>query len=60
LFDAAHQRVRPLSDHQLFRHLPVSHRICRVYTHSLEGAAEVAKALDNLLGHRGLDDLTNM
>lgn len=60
LFDSAHQQVRPLSDHQLFRHLPVSHRICRVYTHSLDGAAEVARALDTLLGHRGPDDLTNM
>ena len=60
LFDSAHERVRPLSDHQLFRHLPVSHRICRVYTRSLTHAADVARALDALLGDQGLDDLTNM
>ncbi len=60
LFDSAQERVRPLTDHQLFRHLPVSHRICRVYTRSLTHAADVARALDALLGNQGLDDLTNM
>jgi hypothetical protein len=60
LYDSAHDLVRPLTDHQLFRHLPVSHRICRIYTTSLEVAPQVAAALDRLLGSRGPDDITNM
>ena len=60
LYDSAQDRVRPLSDHQLFRHLPISHRICRVYTTSPAIAPQIARALDNLLGTRGQDDVTNM
>jgi HD superfamily phosphohydrolase len=60
LYDSARDRVRPLSDHQLFSHLPVSHRICRVYTTSPEMASTVAHALDTLLGTQGVDDITNM
>ncbi len=60
LYDSAQDRVRPLSDHQLFRQLPVSHRICRIYTSSSAIAPRVADALDALLGTRGSDDLTNM
>jgi uncharacterized protein len=60
LYDSAQDRVRPLSDHQLFRHLPISHRICRVYTSSPGFAPQIARALDTLLGTRGQDDVTNM
>jgi len=60
LYDSAHRQVRPLSDHQLFRHLPVSHRICRVYAASDEHARAIAGVLDDLLGPGGGDDLTNM
>jgi HD superfamily phosphohydrolase len=60
LYDSSRDRVRPLSDHQLFSHLPVSQRICRVYTTSPELAATVASALDAILGTRGVDDITNM
>ena len=60
LFDSAQDRVRPLSDNQLFRHLPVSHRICRVYAATLDAAPQVARALDHLLGQPSPDDLTNM
>ena len=60
LFDSATGRVRPLSDNHLFRHLPVSHRICRVYSTTPEAAPEVAQALDRLLGHQAWDDVTNM
>jgi hypothetical protein len=60
LYDSAHRQVRPLSDHQLFRHLPVSHRICRVYATSDEHARAIAGVLDDLLGPGGDDDLTNM
>jgi uncharacterized protein len=60
LYDSARQTVRPLHDHLLFRHLPVAHRICRVYTTGSEHAAAVARGLDLLLGPGGGDVLTNM
>ncbi|MCA9170258.1 MAG: HD domain-containing protein [Planctomycetales bacterium] len=60
LYDSAQQRTRPLVDHQLFRELPVSHRICRVYAQRTEISPQIARALDGLLGTRGLDDVTNM
>ncbi|MFO0913482.1 MAG: HD domain-containing protein [Pirellulales bacterium] len=60
LYDSATERVRPLTDNLLFRHLPISQRICRVYAESLDHAAEIAAALDTLLGPNRLDDLTNM
>ena len=60
LYDSAHDEVRPLRDHQLFRHLPVSQRICRVYAESVEHAGKVAAALDTLIGPGGADDVTNM
>ena len=60
LYDAAREEIRPLGDHQLFRRLPISHRICRVYAESEEHAATIAKAVDQLIGPGGIDDLTNM
>lgn len=60
LYDAARERVRPLTTHELFERLPVSQRICRVYAESLDYANELAIALDSLLGGMGTDDLTNM
>ena len=59
-YDSAHDRVRPLDSHQLYRHLPVSHRICRVYALSTECAGDVAQAMDRLLGPHCVDDVTNM
>ncbi len=60
LYDSAHDEVRPLRDHQLFRHLPVSHRICRVYAESDAHAGRIAAVLDALIGPGGTDDVTNM
>ena len=60
LYDAAHDRVRPLSANELFERLPVSQRICRIYAQSDEYAAQLATALDQLMGGGGPDDLTNM
>jgi HD superfamily phosphohydrolase len=52
--------VRPLTDDQLFRHLPLAHRICRVYAEDKVHAAEISAALDRLIGPSRLDDVTNM
>jgi uncharacterized protein len=60
LFDPVHGMPRPLTDDQLFRQLPVSHRICRVYAEDNRHAAEIAAALDQLMGPGGADDLTNV
>jgi hypothetical protein len=59
LYDSAHDAIRSLTANQLFRRLPVSQRICRVYAESKEYAAEVATALDALIGSP-VDDVTNM
>jgi hypothetical protein len=59
LYDPA-AGVRPLTDDQLFRHLPLAHRICRVYAETDEHAAEISAALDRLIGSSAIDDVTNM
>jgi hypothetical protein len=59
LFDGAQQRVRPLTTSELFKRLPISHRICRLYAHSTDHAAELSRALDQISGG-ALDDETNM
>lgn len=58
-YDSSRDRVRPLDSHQLFRELPVVHRICRVYVQDRFHGADVAAALERVAGSR-LDDLTNM
>jgi hypothetical protein len=60
LWDAARGEPRPLTDDQLFRQLPLSHRICRVYAQGDSHSAQLAAALDSLIGPGGNDDLTNM
>ena len=60
LYDPARSEMRPLTDDQLFRQLPVSHRICRIYAHSDAHADILAAALDALVGPGGGDDLTNV
>jgi HD superfamily phosphohydrolase len=55
--------TRRLDDDQLFRQLPVAHRMCRVYLRKdppHEHVAAVAAAVDKLVGSGGEDDLTNM
>jgi HD superfamily phosphohydrolase len=60
LYDPAYVGPRPLAADQVFRQLPLSHRICRVYAHSEEYSAQVAAALDELIGANRADDPTNM
>jgi len=60
LYDSARDSIRPLTANQLFQRLPISQRICRIYAHSRAHAAELAGALDSLIGYPGEDDLTNM
>ncbi|MGI8981422.1 MAG: HD domain-containing protein [Pirellulaceae bacterium] len=60
LYDSAQNRIRPLTAHELFRRLPLSHRLCRIYAATNEHAGPISRALDELLGGGGVDDLTNM
>ncbi len=60
LYDSAHDRVRPLAANQLFSRLPISHRVCRIYAETHNHDAELATALDALIGGSSEDDLTNM
>jgi HD superfamily phosphohydrolase len=60
LYDSARDQIRPLTTNALFSRIPVSYRICRIYAKSNESTSELAKALDNLMGGSGEDDLTNM
>jgi hypothetical protein len=60
LFDAARGEIRPLADNELFRQIPFSYRICRVYSESHEHDAALAAALDALVGPNSVDDATNM
>jgi uncharacterized protein len=60
LYDSARDRVRPLTAHEFYKRLPISHRLCRVYAKSPEVAGPVAAALDQIIGHTAIDDLTNM
>jgi HD superfamily phosphohydrolase len=60
LYDSARDIVRPLTDHELFKRLPVSYRLCRIYTRSVGHGSDLARALDRVIGPGGGDDLTNM
>lgn len=56
-------QIRPLTDNELYKHLPVSQLACRVYLPKdapQQHTAAVSSALDSLLGSKGDDDLTNM
>jgi HD superfamily phosphohydrolase len=60
LFDPARNDVRPLDDSELYRQLPLAYRLCRVYAETAEHNAELAAALDRLVGSGAMDDRTNM
>jgi len=60
LYDSNNDRVRSLEEEEVFRHIPLSFKICRVYTKYAEHRKDVADALSKLLSISGGDDLTNM
>ena len=63
LYYPLQDKIRPLTDDQIFRQLPVAGRTCRIYARpDLDDAtaAMVSNILDELIGATGVDDLTNM
>lgn len=60
LFDETDHCVKPLESEELYRNIPESYRICRVYAETCEHAEAINAALDQLTSTGGSDDLTNM
>lgn len=60
LYDPARNQIRDLNDNELFRSIPMSYRLCRVYAETNEYDAVLAGALDTLVGPNEADDRTNM
>ncbi|MGO8746537.1 MAG: HD domain-containing protein [Thermoguttaceae bacterium] len=60
LFDSATGQIRNLDDRELFRQLPVSYRVCRIYAEDHAHNVELAAAMDQLVGTGSADDATNM
>lgn len=60
LFDAATGRIQSLDDRELFRRIPISCRVCRIYAQDARHNAVLASAMDRLAGAGQTDDPTNM
>lgn len=60
VYDPAADQIRRLDERELFRQLPLSYRICRIYAESADHNAELAAVMDRLIGADVADDLTNM
>ncbi len=60
LYDPSTREIRPLDARELYREIPLSYRICRIYALDLQCASEVAAAMDSLIGSDQADDPTNM
>ena len=54
------EKIRSLDAREMFRRLPVSYRICRIYAENAEHAAELSAVMDKLTASAGADDATNM
>jgi hypothetical protein len=59
-YDPVTEQIRSLDDRELFRQVPVSSRICRIYALDGRHNIELARAMDDLLGGSRADDATNM
>jgi hypothetical protein len=60
LYDSAAGQIRSLDDRELFRQLPLSYRICRIYAEDDRHNARLAAVLDRLTSGTNADDVTNM
>jgi len=59
LYDPVTGRIRKLDDRELFRQIPLSYRLCRIYAEDTDHSAELAAAMDQLTSGT-VDDPTNM
>ncbi len=58
--DSSSGKIRPLTTYGLYRKLPISHTIVRVYAHDRLHERLFADMLDEIAGAPSEDDLTNM
>jgi hypothetical protein len=59
-FDSASGQTRRLTMHDLYRRLPVSHTLARIYAHDHAHERLLAGIIDQLIGSSVEDDPTNM
>ncbi len=59
-YESSSNRIRPLTTHGLYRKLPVSHTIARVYAQDLQHESLISSILDEITGLHIEDDMTNM
>lgn len=59
-FDSSSGRTRRLTMHDLYRRLPVSHTLARVYAHDRVHEHRLTEIIDQLIGSTSEDDDTNM
>ncbi|GAB6165593.1 hypothetical protein JCM19992_15930 [Thermostilla marina] len=60
LYDPSKETIESLDDRELFRQIPVSCRLCRIYAKDTRYRREIAQAMDDLIGGGRADDDTNM
>ncbi len=60
LYDPASRTIRDLDDRELFRQIPLSVRICRIYAEDDTHNTQLAAAMDRLMETGVDDDATNM
>jgi len=60
LYDSATGEIRSLDDRELFRQIPLSYRICRIYAEDDRHNAELAAVMDRLTRNSHTDETTNM
>ncbi|MDR2346359.1 MAG: HD domain-containing protein [Planctomycetaceae bacterium] len=60
LFDPSMKTVRRLEDEDLFRYIPQSYRICRIYTKNYHHIESLAEAMNSIANSTGYDTETNM
>jgi HD superfamily phosphohydrolase len=60
LFDPSTKKIRLLEDEDLFRYIPQSYRICRVYTKNPEHIIPLAEAMNRITDNAVSDTETNM
>ena len=60
LYEPATGSIRSLDDRSLFRQIPLSYRICRVYAEDRQCNSAISAAMDKLTGMEAIDDITNM
>ncbi len=59
-YDSASGSSRRLTMHDLYRRLPISHTLARVYAHNQTHAKLFGSIIDQLIGNSSQDDDTNM